>query len=113
MNITEFWTTAQPILINGALQVAAAIALWVAGTWLINLSVRVLNAALERQKVEPTILRYIGSFVAVVLKIALVVAILGYFGVETTTFAALVAFASAAMPAWRMRRLDIAGALRR
>jgi len=28
-------------------------------------------------------------------------------------FAALVAFASAAMPAWRMRRLDIASALRR
>ena len=91
MNIAEFWTTAQPILIHGAFQVAAAIAFWVVGTWLINLAVRVLSAALERQKVEPTILRYIGSFVAVVLKIALVVAILGYFGVETTTFAALVA----------------------
>ena len=91
MNIVEFWTTAQPILIHGAFQVAAAIALWVVGTWLINLAVRVLSAALEQQKVEPTILRYIGSFVAVVLKIALVVAILGYFGVETTTFAALVA----------------------
>lgn len=91
MNIGEFWTTAQPILIHGAFQVAAAIAFWVVGTWLINLAVRVLSAALERQKVEPTILRYIGSFVAVVLKIALVVAILGYFGVETTTFAALVA----------------------
>ena len=91
MNIAEFWTTAQPILIHGAFQVAAAIAFWVVGTWLINFAVRVLSAALERQKVEPTILRYIGSFVAVVLKIALVVAILGYFGVETTTFAALVA----------------------
>lgn len=91
MDLGAFWTTAQPILIHGAFQVAAAIAFWVVGTWLINLAVRVLSAGLERQKVEPTILRYIGSFVAVVLKIALVVAILGYFGVETTTFAALVA----------------------
>ena len=55
MNIAEFWTTAQPILIHGAFQVAAAIAFWVVGTWLINLAVRVLSAALERQKVEPTI----------------------------------------------------------
>lgn len=91
MNLGEFWTTAQPILIQGAFQVAAAIVFWLAGTWLISLAVRVLSAALERQNVDPTILRYISSFVAVVLKVALVVAILGYFGVETTTFAALVA----------------------
>jgi small conductance mechanosensitive channel len=47
--------------------------------------------ALERQKVEPTFIRYIGSFITVALNIILVVAILGYFGVETTSFAALVA----------------------
>lgn len=91
MDFVELWDTARPILVNGALQVAAAIALWVAGTWLINLAVRLLSAALERQKVEPTIIRYLRSFVEVVLKIALVVAILGYFGIETTTFAALLA----------------------
>jgi len=91
MDFSGMWATAEPILINGALQVLAAIALWFVGTWLVNLAVRLLGAALERQNVEPTITRYIGSFLAVVLKIALVVAILGYFGVETTTFAALVA----------------------
>jgi small conductance mechanosensitive channel len=91
MDVVELWDTARPILVQGALQVAAAIALWVAGTWLINLAVRLLSAALERQKVEPTIIRYLRSFVEVVLKIALVVAILGYFGIETTTFAALLA----------------------
>jgi small conductance mechanosensitive channel len=47
--------------------------------------------ALERQKVDPTVIRYIGSVLAVGLNIILVVAILGYFGVETTSFAALVA----------------------
>jgi small conductance mechanosensitive channel len=47
--------------------------------------------AMERQKVEPTVIRYIGSVITVALNIILVVAILGYFGVETTSFAALVA----------------------
>jgi small conductance mechanosensitive channel len=50
-----------------------------------------LQSGLERQHVDPTLMRYIGSFVNVTLNIVLVVAILGYFGVQTTTFAALVA----------------------
>jgi small conductance mechanosensitive channel len=73
------------------LKVLAAIAFWIVGRWLIGLVGRLLQSALGRQKVDPTLMRYIGSFVAVTLNIILVVAILGYFGVETTSFAALVA----------------------
>ena len=39
----------------------------------------------------PTVTRYVASILSVALNIILVVAILGYFGVETTSFAALVA----------------------
>lgn len=73
------------------LKIAGAIIFWIAGRWLIGLAVRLLAQAMERQRVDPTLMRYVGSFVAVALNIVLVVAILGYFGVETTTFAALVA----------------------
>lgn len=72
-------------------KVLAAIVFWIVGRWLIGLVGRLLQSALGRQKVDPTLMRYIGSFVAVTLNIILVVAILGYFGVETTSFAALVA----------------------
>ena len=41
--------------------------------------------------VDPTLQRYIGNVLSVALTILLVVAILGYFGVETTSFAALIA----------------------
>ena len=47
--------------------------------------------ALERQQVEPTIVRYVGNALGVALNILLVIGILGYFGVETTSFAALIA----------------------
>src|SRR5881396_1699753 len=40
---------------------------------------------------DATILRYINSALSVTLNIILVVALLGFFGVETTTFAALLA----------------------
>jgi small conductance mechanosensitive channel len=50
-----------------------------------------LSAGMTRQKVEPTLIRYLVSFLNIALNIILVVAILGYFGLETTSFAALIA----------------------
>ncbi len=73
------------------LKVLGAIALWVVGVWLIGLAMRVLTKTLERQKVDTTHIRYIISGVTVLLKIILIVSILGYFGIQTTTFAALLA----------------------
>ena len=46
---------------------------------------------MQRQKVDPTLMRYLGNILSVMLNIVLVVAILGYCGIETTSFAALVA----------------------
>jgi small conductance mechanosensitive channel len=81
------------------LKVLWALVLWLAGRRLIGFTVNMLRAALHRQSVDPTLIRYLGSAVTVVLNIALVVAILGYFGIETTTFAALVAGAGVAIGA--------------
>jgi len=73
------------------LKVAGAIALFIVGRWLIRLAIRVMSAALDRQRIDATLQRYIANIIGVALNIVLVVAILGYFGVETTSFAALVA----------------------
>jgi small conductance mechanosensitive channel len=78
-------------------KIAGAIVFWLLGRWLIGLAVRMVSSALERQKVDPTLLRYIGTIISVTLNIILVVAILGYFGVETTSFAAIVAAAGVAI----------------
>jgi small-conductance mechanosensitive channel len=51
------------------------------------LTSRVLTA----RNFDPTLQRYLANILAVVLNVVLVVAILGYFGVETTSFAALLA----------------------
>jgi small conductance mechanosensitive channel len=73
------------------MQVAGALVLYMVGRWLISKAVGLVQKGLTKQQIEPTILRFVGNTIAVVLNIALVVAILGYFGVETTTFAALLA----------------------
>ena len=79
------------------LKVLAAVAFWVIGRWLIGVAVSMVRASLERQKVDPTVLRYVGSIVTVTLNVLLVVGILGYFGLQTTTFAALIAAAGVAI----------------
>ncbi|HQC54072.1 MAG TPA: mechanosensitive ion channel family protein, partial [Lentisphaeria bacterium] len=88
-----FVTTATDV----GLKILAAIAFWVIGRWLIGLVIGMIRNSLERQKVDPTVLRYIGSVVTVTLNVLLVVGILGYFGIQTTTFAALIAAAGVAI----------------
>src|SRR4030095_15466834 len=79
------------IAISIGLKVAGAIVVWVIGRWLIGLAMRLLTAGLTRQHVDATLIRYLISFLTIALNIVLVVAILGYFGLETTSFAALLA----------------------
>ncbi len=71
------------------LQIAGALVLYIIGRWLIGFAVGLVQKGLTRQHFEPTVLRFVGNTISVVLNITLVVAILGYFGVQTTTFAAL------------------------
>jgi len=91
MDFTSMYESAKPIVIAMALKVVGAIVLYIVGRWLIGIVGSLINKALERQKIEPTVVRYIGNTINVVLNVLLVIGILGYFGVETTSFAALIA----------------------
>jgi small conductance mechanosensitive channel len=73
------------------LKVVGALVVWIIGRRLIQFAIAVAVRTLRRQAVEETLLVYIASTISVLLNVALVIAVLGYFGVETTTFAALVA----------------------
>ena len=87
-------TTVQNLINQGiaiGLKVLGAIALWIIGVWLIRIGMRLLTRTLERQKIDTTHVRYLVSAVTILLKIILIVSILGYFGIQTTTFAALFA----------------------
>jgi small conductance mechanosensitive channel len=97
MDINQIMQTVTTIGIAFGLKAAGAIVVWVVGRYLIHLAVRLVSASLEKQQVDPTVLRYLGTVISVTLNIILVVAILGYFGVETTSFAAILAAAGVAV----------------
>ena len=73
------------------LKIIFAVLFWIVGRWMIGFIVRFVQRSMTRQKIDPTVLRYVGSFITVTLNIILVIAILGYCGIETTSFAAILA----------------------
>ena len=85
--------------IDVGLKILAALAFWFIGRWLIGRVIAVIRVALGRSNVDPTLTKYLGSIVAVALNIALVLGILGYFGVQTTSLAAMLAGAGLAIGA--------------
>ena len=91
MDVNAFVQSATTTLTAVAWKVAGAVVLWLAGRWLIGLASRMVGRALSRQQFDVTLTRYLQTGLSVVLNVALLVAILGFFGVETTTFAALLA----------------------
>ena len=82
-----------------AVKVVAAIAFWIVGRWLIGKVIGLMQAGMNRNNVDPTLTKYPGSIVAIALNIALVLGILGYFGIQTTSFAAMLAGAGVAIGA--------------
>jgi small conductance mechanosensitive channel len=91
MDFTTFMQNAGATLTAAAWKIVGAVALWLVGRWLISFAVRAMGRALARQQFDVTLARYLQTGLTVLLNVALIVAILGFFGVETTTFAALLA----------------------
>src|SRR5262245_46205407 len=73
------------------LKLLGAIVVWIVGRRLIGLAVGLVERALRRGSMDETLIGYAASALTILLDVVLIVAILGFFGVETTTFAALLA----------------------
>jgi small conductance mechanosensitive channel len=82
-----------------AIQSVAALVLWFAGRYAIGVAMRVAGGALQRSQVDPTLQRWIASVGSIVLNLFLILTILNVFGINTTSFAALIAAAGLAIGA--------------
>jgi small conductance mechanosensitive channel len=90
-DIDTILETGTALLTAFGLKILGALIAWVIGRQLIKFGVRLMSAGLVRQKMDPTLLHYLRNIVNVTLTVILIVALLGYFGFETTSFAALIA----------------------
>ncbi|MFM1798705.1 MAG: hypothetical protein RLZZ117_983 [Cyanobacteriota bacterium] len=79
--------------------IASAIALWFGGNWAIRIVASVCRRSLLKGGMEPGLVAYIVSVLATSLRVFLLLSILGVFGIQTTSFAALIAGAGLAIGA--------------
>src|SRR3954462_2867734 len=91
MDVNALVQNASVTLVAVAWKVTGAAALWLIGRWLIGFALRLMGRGFEKQQFDVTLARYIHTALSILLNVALAVAVLGFFGVETTTFAALLA----------------------
>lgn len=87
----EFLNAALPEIIAVAKMIVGALIAFILGRWIIGKMVAWTQTVLEKRQLDPTLSRYVVSLTSIVLNIFLILGILSIFGIETTSFAALIA----------------------
>ena len=78
-------------LINFGLKVLAAILIYIIGKWIIKKLKKIVTHILEKKGTDKSIITFLDSFIGITLTIILVVIIIGTVGINTSSFAALLA----------------------
>jgi len=90
-NPSEFFSELTHKMLEFGLKVLVAIIIYIIGAWLIKLVKRWLERSFARKKSDKTLGTFVTSFVTISLTVLLVVIVIGTLGVNTTSFAALLA----------------------
>ncbi len=74
-----------------------ALVIFIVGRYLITLVNKVVKAMMEKRQLDPAIRGFLGSMINIVLMVLLIISVVGALGVQTTSFAALLASAGIAV----------------
>lgn len=85
------------VIVDFGPRVLAAIAIWIIGTWVTNNLIKGVRKTMNKKDYEPSLQKFLLNLLGWILKIILIVVVLGTVGVETTSFAAILAAAGLAI----------------
>ena len=77
--------------------IIAAVVIFIVGRFLIKLLNRLVASILQRRHIEQSVQTFLSSLVNIILTILLIITVIGALGVNTTSFAALIASAGVAI----------------
>lgn len=78
-------------------KVVLALLTLIIGFWIANRISKIVSAALRQRKVEETVIPFLSSIASVVVKVMVLISVAGMFGIETTSFIALIGAAGLAL----------------
>ena len=79
------------------IKVLGAIAIWIIGSWVIKKIIKAIAKVMAKKDYDESLQKFLLNLIGWILKILLIITILGNLGVETTSFAALLAAAGLAI----------------
>ena len=97
MDLSQLWEDYQPVLLAIGVRVVAAFFILVIGFYLVNWLVRQVAKLMEKRNMDISVSGFLTSFLGIGLKVLLILSIVGMFGVETTSFIAILSAFSLAV----------------
>ncbi|MGV6831000.1 MAG: mechanosensitive ion channel family protein [bacterium] len=88
--IIEFATTY-------GIKIIGAIVIWIIGSWVIKKVMKTIKKLMAKRDYDESLQKFLINLIGWILRILLIIAILGQLGVETTSFAAILAAAGLAI----------------
>lgn len=83
--------------VSAGWNIIGAIVIYFVGRFLINLIMKVVRTIMEKRQIEASVKTFLLSFINITLTILVLIAVVSRLGVETTSFAALLASAGVAV----------------
>lgn len=97
MDVQNWVDAGYNLLIIYAPKVIVAILIWILGIWFIRILLKGIRKTLELKDYDISLKKFLMNLVGWILKIVLIIVVLGTVGIETTSFAALLAAAGLAI----------------
>ncbi|GGW59630.1 small conductance mechanosensitive channel [Winogradskyella epiphytica] len=95
---TQKWIDAgYNLIIEYGPKLIFAILIWIVGSWVVKMILKGTNKAMNKANYDESLKKFLSNLIGWILKIVLIIVVLGTVGVETTSFAAIIAAAGLAI----------------
>jgi len=85
------------LAINWGIKIIGAVIIFIIGRWIAQIFTKLLRKALEKSKIDVTLIKFLGDLAYFSLLLLIIIAALGTLGVNTTSFSAIIAAAGFAV----------------
>ena len=97
MDIQKWMDKGLDFIVDFGPKVIGAILIWIIGSWIIKKMMKGISKVMAIRNYDESLQKFLSNLLGWILKIVLILAVLGTVGVETTSFAAILAAAGLAV----------------
>lgn len=97
MNTQKWIDAAYNLIIDFGPKIIGAILIWIIGSWVVKQLLKGIRKAMNKANYDESLKKFLLNLINWIFKIVLIIVVLGTVGVETTSFAAIIAAAGLAI----------------